>query len=246
VKCGCNNAFIVELLEDDGANGLVRTAAGTTAVVERSMLRPLLRGDNVRRWIADTSNLCIVWTHDALGVPLNALPPHAAALLTPWRRTLGKRTDALHAARWWSLFRTEAARYDRTRVVWSDIGREPRVAILDAGDPTVPLNSCYVIRCVDRRDAEAFAALLNGPLARAWLNAVAEPARGGYHRYLGWTMSLLPIPKDWPRARDVLAPLAVRGRTMSPPSESDLFDASLDAFRLERDAVEPLVEWMLP
>jgi len=98
----------------------------------------------------------------------------------------------------------------------------------------------------ERRDAEAFAALLNSPLARAWLNAVAEPARGGYHRYLGWTMSLLPVPKDWARARDVLAPLAVRGRGSSPPSESDLFDASLEAFRLEREDIEPLVEWMLP
>ena len=246
VKCGCNDAFIVELLEWDGANAFVRTAAGKRAVVERSMLRPLLRGDSVRRWTSDTSNACIVWTHDSLGAPLSALPPHAAALLAPWRRALGKRADARHGARWWSLFRTDGARFDRSRVVWSDIGREPRAAILDAGDTTVPLNSCYVVRCAERRDAEAFTALLNGPLARAWLNAVAEPARGGYHRYLGWTMSLLPVPKDWQRARDVLAPLAVRGRDTSPPSEGDLFDASLEAFRLEREDIEPLVEWMLP
>jgi hypothetical protein len=128
--------------------------------------------------------------------------------------------------------------------VWSDIGREPRAAILAAGDPTVPLNSCYVVRCAELRDAEAFAALLNGPLARAWLNSVAEPARGGYHRYLGWTLSLLPIPRNWGRARDVLAPLATRGRENAPPSEADLFEASLEAFRLERVDVEPLVEWM--
>jgi hypothetical protein len=76
------------------------------------------------------------------------------------------------------------------------------------------------------------------------LNAVAEPARGGYHRYLGWTMSLMPVPKDWPHARDALAPLAVRGRGTSPPSESDLFEAALDAFHLVREDVEPLVEWM--
>ena len=129
--------------------------------------------------------------------------------------------------------------------MWSDIGREPRAAVLDVGDATVPLNSCYVIRCGERRDAEALTALLNGPLARAWLNAVAEPARGGYHRYLGWTMSLMPVPKDWPRARDALAPLAVRGaKTSLPPSESDLFEAALDAFQLVREDVEPLVEWM--
>ena len=208
------------------------------------MLRPLLRGDRVRRWAIGASNERILWTHDELGAPLNVLPARAAALLTPWRRALGKRTDARQSARWWALFRTDGARYDLPRVVWSDIGREPRAAILDAGDATVPLNSCYVIRCRERRDAEALTALFNGPLVRAWVNALAEPARGGYHRYLGWTISLLPVPKDWARARDVLAPLEVRGRGTSPPSESDLFEAALDAFHLVREDIEPLVEWM--
>jgi hypothetical protein len=246
VKCGCNDAFIVELLESNGATALVRTSKGSRATVERSMLRPLLRGDSVRRWNANASNACILWTHDARGNPLDALPPHSAALLSPWRRALTKRSDARHSPRWWSLVRTDGARFDLPRVVWSDIGREPRAAILDAGDATVPLNSCYVVRCAERRDADAFAGLLNGPLARAWLNAVAEPARGGYHRYLGWTISLLPIPKDWPRARDILGPLGARGREALAPSESELFDASLEAFRVEREDVEPLVEWMSP
>ena len=245
VKCGCNEAFIVELLEEGDAQAVVRASSGARAVVERSMLRPLLRGDRVRRWTIGASNECILWTHDSLGTPLDELPARAAALLAPWKRALGKRADARRGARWWSLFRTDGARYDQPRVVWSDIGREPRAAILDASDTTVPLNSCYVIRCGERRDAEALTALLNGPLVRAWLNAVAEPARGGYHRYLGWTMSLMPVPKDWSRARDVLAPLAAHGgRTSSSPSESDLFEAALDAFHLVREDVEPLVEWM--
>ena len=63
--------------------------------------------------------------------------------------------------------------------------------MLLAGDATVPLNSCYVARCRDCATPIALAALLNSPLARAWLDAIAEPARGGYHRYLGWTLSLL-------------------------------------------------------
>ena len=246
VKCGCNDAFIVELLQDDGAQAVVKTATGKKAVIERSVLRPLVRGDSVRGWISKPTNVFIVWTHDALGGPLDTLPPLAAALLAPWRRALAQRADARKVARWWSLFRTEGARSDQSRVVWSDIGREPRAALLAAGDATVPLNSCYVVRCADPNDADALAALLNGPLARAWLNAVAEPARGGYHRYLGWTMSLLPIPKDWSRARAVLSPLAARGRRGSPPSEADLFEASLDAFRLQRNEVEPLVQWVLP
>jgi hypothetical protein len=244
VKCGCNDAFIVELLDTDNHLAEVRTATGARSIVEREMLRPLLRGDRVRRWNAPASNECIVWTHDAVGEPLASLPPRTASLLGRWRRALLGRTDARLSSRWWSLFRIDGAQCNKPRVVWSDIGKEPRAAILDAGDTTVPLNSCYVVRCPDLRDAHAFAALLNGPLARAWLNAIAEPARGGYHRYLGWTVSLLPIPADWSRARDFLSPLGAAAQLGVKPSESDLLDASLEAFRVARDEVEPLVEWM--
>jgi hypothetical protein len=115
--------------------------------------------------------------------------------------------------------------------------------VLDAGDPTVPLNSCYVTRCQNATDAHALAALLNGPIARAWLNAVAEPARGGYRRYFGWTMSLLPLPTDWQRARDLLAPLGERARLGARPTEIDLLDASLAAYGLHNEEIAPLVAW---
>jgi hypothetical protein len=100
-----------------------------------------------------------------------------------------------------------------------------------------------VTRCQNALDARALATLLNGPIARAWLNAVAEPARGGYRRYFGWTMSLLPLPADWPRARELLAPFGERAALGVLPTETELLDASLAAYGLESDAVAPLVAW---
>jgi hypothetical protein len=141
------------------------------------------------------------------------------------------------------LFRTEGADCSRTRVVWSDFGRIPRAAVLAAGDPTVPLNSCYVLPCDDPRDALALAALLNSPLAAAWLNAIAEPARGGWHRYLAWTMALLPLPRDWAHARALLAPLAERARLGDLPSDAELLAAACRAYRLRNVDVSPLIAW---
>jgi hypothetical protein len=141
------------------------------------------------------------------------------------------------------LFRTDAADCTRTRVVWSDFGRAPRAAVLAAGDATVPLNSCYVMACDDATDALALAALLNGPVAAAWLNAIAEPARGGWHRYLAWTVELLPLPRDWPRARALLAPIAERALLGQPPTTEELLAASCHAYRLRREDVAPLVAW---
>jgi hypothetical protein len=141
------------------------------------------------------------------------------------------------------LFRTEGADSSRMRVVWSDFGRVPRAALLAAGDPTVPLNSCYVIACDDPSDGLALAALLNGPLAAAWLNAVAEPARGGWHRYLAWTMALLPLPLDWPHARGFLAPLAERALLGDPPTDAELLTAACRAYRVRGADVSPLIAW---
>jgi len=167
----------------------------------------------------------------------------AVRWLAPWRRRLAARADLRGTRAWWSLFRTEGATASAPRVVWSDFGRSPRAAVIATGDPTVPLNSCYVLACPDLDDALALAALLNSRLAAAWLNAIAEPARGGWHRYLGWTMSLLPLPSDWARARSILAPLAERAACDSAPTDAELLDAVCRAYRLKHVDVAPLLAW---
>ena len=112
--------------------------------------------------------------------------------------------------------------------------------MISAGDPAVAINSCYVLCCRDVVDAYALAALLNSPLSAAWLNTLAEPARGGYHRYLAWTVALLPIPRDWKLARTLLAPF---GRAPDRPRQAELLAAVTRAYRLRPADVAPLIEW---
>ena len=242
VKCGCNDAFMVDAIAEHDEKVSVQYQ-GRSGVIERDLLRPLLRGDAVTPWSIAPSRSAIVWTHEEAGAPRRTLPVGAARWLATWRRQLGNRTDLRGSRVWWTLFRTEGADSTRPRVVWSDFGRAPRAAMLAAGDPTVPLNSCYVVRCDDVRDALALTALLNTPVAAAWLNAIAEPARGGWHRYLAWTMSLLPLPRDWSRARDILAPIAERALLGDKPSDDDLLLAACHAYRLRRSHVAPLIAW---
>jgi hypothetical protein len=92
-------------------------------------------------------------------------------------------------------------------------------------------------------EAYALAAWLNGPLAAAWLSALAEPARGGYRRLLGWTMALLPLPRDWSRALPLLAPLGASGAADDPPHQDELLEAALAALDITREQVEPLLAW---
>jgi hypothetical protein len=247
VKTGCNEAFVVGLSANqpspDGNAQLATIESGdVSGLVECKLLRPLHRGESIRPWKLGHSPEQIIWTHDGCG-PLRQLPPHARRWLSKWRWELERRSDARGRTPWWTIFRTESAAFSSPRVAWSDFGRAPRAAVLQADDPTVLLNSCYVARCDDLTDAYALAALLNSPVIAAWLNIIAEPARGGYHRYLGWTVALMPIPADWPAARRILAPIAERAARGSPPDADTLLATVLQAYRLEEREAEPILLW---
>jgi hypothetical protein len=242
VKCGCNEAFTVEVTSVASSQTMV-VHGERRGAIESEMLRPLVRGDGVVPWRLPAVSSAIVWTHGPNGAPLDALPPLVARWLAPWRRRLSARSDLRGARAWWSLFRTEAAAFERTRVVWCDFGRVPRAALIPAGDPSGPLNSCYVLPCDERDDALAITALLTSPIAAAWLGAIAEPARGGWHRYLAWTVSLLPLPHDWNRARAILAPIAERAVNGDVLTSHALLEAVCAAYRLKHADVAPLLAW---
>lgn len=242
VKTGCNDAYIVRV---DSVDGDVARISGSlrSGAIERSLLRPVIRGETLARWRTDKPGEYIVWPHDDDAHPLRALPHLGREWLLPFRDALSQRTDLHDARRWWSVFRTEGATCNQPRVIWADFGLHPRAMVIADGDKLVPLNTCYVVHTPKLIDAFALAAILNGPLATAWLNAIAEPARGGYRRYLGWTMAMLPVPARWGRVRQVLSTLGERAMDGDVPSDSDLLDAALDAYRLRREKVQPLLDW---
>ena len=241
VKTGCNSAFVVCAISTHSELTSI-SAGGRDADIETSMLRPLVRGETLTRWRLEHCDERIIWSHDVTGQPLPALPANAERWLGRSRRKLEQRADA-RCNRWWSLFRTDSAASTSPRVIWGDFGRAPCAAVLEPGDPTVPLNTCYSVTCPTRADALAFAAILNSEVAAAWLAAIAEPARGNFYRFLGWTVARLPIPIDWPRARRILAPLAdaaMRGENL--PSTT-LRQAVLDAYDVSVSDIAPLLAW---
>jgi SAM-dependent methyltransferase len=239
VKSGCNEAFLVRRVDEMRGLAAVIDANGDTGCVERAMLRPALKGDGLRAWRAAESPVHIIWTHAESGAPLAQLPARTLAWLERYRGALAHRADAKGSKRWWALFRTDAAEHSRARVVWADFGRRPRALVLPRGNDTVPLNTCYVLHCDDPADAWALAALLNSRVVAAWLNAIAEPARGGYRRYLGWTVGQLPIPSRWTSVRESLAQA---GKDVAAGRKCAVLDeCALAAFGMSQQAVRPLL-----
>lgn len=237
VKSGCNAAFVVRVQSAARGIAAVVSADGERGSVEEALLRPALRGESVARWTRAPAEEHVIWTHDERGTAMPKLPSRAREWLGRHYSDLSLRADARGAGRWWSLFRTDAADATRARVVWADFGRRPSALVLPAGDRAVPLNSCYVVHCPDEADARAVCAILNSRIAASWLNAIAEPARGGYRRYLGWTMALLPLPANWQRAVSDL------GARDFSSAEEHLDDAVLRAYGVRAAEMTALLEW---
>lgn len=228
VKTGCNDAF---LLADEHVPHTLRPWA-----------RPVLRGDHVRAWHTAEAQSAIVVPCDTDGRILSRLTPPLLRHFAPHERALTARTDLRPRDPWWSLFRTDLLNCTGWRVIWADIGRTLRATILPPHNDTVPLNSCYGVRLHDPVDAHALMALLNAPTTTAWLALVAEPARGGYHRFLGWTVLALPMP-HWQRARELLAPIAARARRGEAVDTEALHRATLEAYGVGHNDVAPLLAW---
>lgn len=242
VKSGCNEAFVVTVAgERDFTTALIRSG-DREGEIERALLRPAIKGEHLTPWRCAHAGTRVIWTHGHDGRALRTLPPRARSWLGQYRARLETRADGRASDRWWSLFRTEGASGGSPRVVWADVGKRPRAAVLAENDDSVPLNSCYVVRCGDESEALTFAAVLNSDIAAAWLNLVAEPARGGYHRYLGWTLALLPLPRDWSAARATL-PSVARAVVDGTADSADLLDAVLHAYGVRFADVEPLLAW---
>ena len=70
-----------------------------------------------------------------------------------------------------------------------------QVKFLGREMPVVSLNTVYQIPTASGAYAHLLAGVLNSTVARAYLKAIAERASGGYFRFLGWTVALLPFPE---------------------------------------------------
>jgi hypothetical protein len=59
----------------------------------------------------------------------------------------------------------------------------------------------------------------------------------------GWTVSLMPIPREWDRAIEILAPIAERSAQGRPAGSDEILDAALAALGIAHHEVDALLAW---
>jgi len=99
------------------------------------------------------------------------------------------------------------------------------------------------LRTASFDDACALNTLLTSPVAAAWLDAIAEPARGGWRRFLGWTVAALPVPGNWETARAPLAAFWKQQQSGTPPTPEQHCAVVAATYGIPLHALLPLLNW---
>jgi N-6 DNA Methylase/Eco57I restriction-modification methylase len=233
VKTGANGTFIVtDIQRTERPNEVVViTEAEEHVRLERDVLRPLVRGRDVRAW-GYAHPHSIIWTHDDNGEVLTELPPRAAEYFADdgRRKLLEDREDFKTGMPVWTIFRVSADKLSR-KIAWKKYGTQMQSTVLEAKcdlDGTarlvVPLQTVYLIPIEDDDRAYFLSALFNSLAFRALLMSFSVRASGAFFHYTAWIVGLgvSPVTKqqlktDW---------RSFAGQLMAPEIETKMVELS--------------------
>jgi hypothetical protein len=233
VKTGADRMYVGRVVDGDAAMAVVELPS-RQVTIERALLRPVLRGRDVRRFYSIPRRV-IVWCHDDAGKPIVQLPSNAALYFEQRSKELRARSD-YRGGPVWTVFRTRCLS-EKHRIVWPDIVRRPRAIALDETKTpsAIPLNTCYVAAMPDRETALATAAIMNSTWAAAFFTKSADEARGGYRRINARVAQQIPVPGNGPR-RAALAQLSKRVHENEGDSNEELDEAVANTLGLSKRA----------
>ena len=194
IKTGLNEAFIIDAPTRD------RLVKVDPKSVE--LLKPFLRGENIKRWRVEPEGLWLINTPKGK-VKIDDYPA-IRDWLRPFRKELEKRATKQG---WWELQQAQLAYQEKLgapKLVWAHFELEQSFA-LDSSEAFLN-NKCFFIPAAD----PVLCALLNSAVLWEQLRSLARAKRGGYIEAEAQYVAQLPIPDiaQKPRAR-----LAALGQT---------------------------------
>jgi len=179
VKTGYNKAFVIgeetcQLLLDEDP----RSA---------EIIKPWLRGRDVKRWRVDWQGLYVIFTHH--GIEIERYPA-ILEYLRPFRKRLEKRaTSANHA--WYELQQPQMGifrEFDKNKIIWPDIaptcyfGFEKQGYYLDMTGFAMPTEDFYSL------------GILNSGVIEWFMKQISSTIQQGFIRFKRLYIKQIPIP----------------------------------------------------
>ena len=191
IVTGLNEAFIIDRETRDRLVKQDKKSA--------KLLKPFLRGENVKRWRVEPEGLFLINTPKGK-VDIKAYPA-IRDWLKPFKKELEKRATKQE---WFELQQAQLAyqsAFAEPKIVYQDITAHNPFALESAG--YFVANTCYFLPSADI----ALLSFLNSKLAWFFLLSVTNIARGGYLRLRTEFVERTPLPPTRKMERDRLVRL---------------------------------------
>ena len=202
IKTGLNDAFVIN---DETRDALIAADPKSAAII-----KPILRGKDIRRWRPRWPGLWLIYSH--IGVAENDYPAIRSHLLPFRQKLLARRGGANPKTgkvpyNWWQLqvdyYKSGAyKRFEREKLFWSDLTEEGRFAHWNQ-DEVFCLNSAYALSIPNGSGHTIgyLCATLNSRLVTWFIKRTALNSGMGVPRWIRSTVEQIPIPSLTPADR---------------------------------------------
>ncbi len=177
ISTGLNAAFIV----DGETRGRLVAEHPSSA----ELLKPFLRGRDVKRWRVESKDLWIIFPYR--GRDITAYPAIYQHLLG-YKARLEQR--ALGSYAWYELqsHPADTARFEQPKIIYPDIANSPAFAYDDRS--YYPANTLYVLPTM----ALWLLGIVNSAVISWFFSQISTQIRGGYVRFIAQYVEQIPIP----------------------------------------------------
>ena len=200
IKTGFNEAFVVDRATRD------------TLIAEHpssaEVLKPFLRGRDVKRWKAESKDLWLIFTRQGIDIKKY---PAILRHLTQFRKQLEPRPKDWPAGeKWegrkpgpykWYEIQDNIAYYrefKEEKIIYPDIRTQATFAVVESGF----YSGDTTAMCIPPVDLWSVAAILNHPISEWFMRSIAPEIQGGFLRFKPMYVTQIPLPPSFGKSTD--------------------------------------------
>lgn len=198
VKTGLKSAFVIDQATKDHLC--------TKDPHSVDLLKPLLEGNNLQRWRAESRDLWLIY------IPKNRVNIENFPAIRDWLASYKDRLESRSTEQEWFELQQAQEAYipamTAPKIMWSDVAADARCHLDTSG--SFVENTGYFLPS----NEPGVVAYLNSKLAWFTIKALTPKARGGYARFQTQFVEILPFPSSISSRTD-LADLALHCHTLA-------------------------------
>ena len=228
ILTGCNEAFII----DEAKRAEILANCQDAAERERTeqIIRPILRGRDIKRYGYNWAELYLIATHNGYGtvprIDIKDYPAVKKHLDEHWAE-ISKRSDKGDTP--YNL-RNCAYMDDfaKPKIVWADLARTGNAFIYDEAGFTMP-NTTYLIASDDRSMLKFLIGILNSKVILRYLDWISAKLDETGWRWFKQYVELFPIPVSTPAQQKPFIALVDRILAANAYTDTSAFESQIDA-----------------